>query len=121
MKDLAVLASSLNDVSSNPAERTFAGYVAISYAHAFLIPHSRRLKRGPDGTFSDDALAEILHMAIESPAGAFRGRGTPTVLRLVEIMGIEQSRAWGLCTMNEFRKFLGLRGGHSSSVSCFPY
>jgi hypothetical protein len=24
-------------------------------------------------------------------------------------MGIEQSRQWGVCTMNEFRKFLGLK------------
>ena len=68
-----------------------------------------RLKRGPDGKFSDDDLADILNTATENPAGAFRGRGTPGVLRLVEIMGIEQSRAWGVCTMNEFRKFLGLK------------
>lgn len=70
---------------------------------------SHSLKRGSDGKFSDDDLAEIIQAATAEPAGAFRGRGTPTVLRLVEIMGIEQSRAWGLCTMNEFRKFLGLR------------
>jgi linoleate 10R-lipoxygenase len=62
-----------------------------------------------NGKFDDDALADILHTAIENPAGAFRGLGTPPVLRLVEIMGIEQSRAWGVCTMNEFRKFLGLK------------
>ena len=31
------------------------------------------------------------------------------MLRLVEILGIEQARAWGVCTMNEFRKFLGLK------------
>ena len=68
-----------------------------------------RLKRGPDGKFSDDDLADILHTATENPAGAFRGRGSPSVLRIVDIMGIEQSRAWDLCTMNEFRKFLGLK------------
>ncbi|KAG6852246.1 hypothetical protein C0991_001607, partial [Blastosporella zonata] len=67
------------------------------------------LKRGSDGKFSDDDLADILHTATENPAGAFRGRGTPEVLRLIEIMGIEQSRSWGVCTMNEFRKFLGLK------------
>lgn len=77
-----------------------------------------RLKRGPDGTFSDDDLAEILYSATENPAGAFRGRGTPTSLRLVEILGIEQARAWGVCTMNEFRKFLGLRGGYQSCHPC---
>jgi linoleate 10R-lipoxygenase len=72
-------------------------------------PYSCRLKRGPDGRFSDDDLARILKTATHNPAGAFRGRGTPPVLRMIEIMGIEQSRLWGACTMNEFRQFLGLR------------
>jgi hypothetical protein len=31
------------------------------------------------------------------------------VLKVVEIMGIEQARFWGVCTMNEFRQFLGLQ------------
>ncbi|KAF8066489.1 heme peroxidase [Lyophyllum atratum] len=92
LRDLGTIAKVFEDVAANPAERTFAG-----------------LKRGPDGKFSDDDLAAILHSATEQPAGAFRGRGTPPVLRLVEIMGIEQSRAWGVCTMNEFRKYLGLK------------
>jgi hypothetical protein len=30
-------------------------------------------------------------------------------MRLHEVMGLEQSRAWGVCTMNEFRKFIGLK------------
>ncbi|KAG6916400.1 hypothetical protein DXG01_006979 [Tephrocybe rancida] len=72
-------------------------------------PFDQALKRGRDGKFSDDDLARILHTAIETPGGAYRGRGTPEVFRLVEIMGIEQSRSWGVCTMNEFRKFLGLK------------
>ncbi|KAG6838853.1 hypothetical protein C0991_007918 [Blastosporella zonata] len=86
LKDLGTVAKVFADVSPNATERTFAG-----------------LQRGPDGTFNDDDLAAILHAATEHPGGAFRGRGTPPVLRLVEIMGIEQSRAWGVCTMNEFR------------------
>ncbi|KAG6810880.1 hypothetical protein H0H92_009972 [Tricholoma furcatifolium] len=92
LKDLGAVARVFNDIAPNPAERTFAG-----------------LKRGANGTFNDDDLAQILYAATEEPAGAFRGRGTPPVLRLVEIMGIEQSRAWGVCTMNEFRKFLKLK------------
>lgn len=31
------------------------------------------------------------------------------VMRLNEIMGLEQSRAWGVCSLNDFRKFLGLK------------
>ncbi|KAG6916402.1 hypothetical protein DXG01_006982 [Tephrocybe rancida] len=92
LSDLATISKVFDDVAPNPAERTFFG-----------------LKRGPDGKFSDDDLARILHTAIETPGGAYRGRGTPEVFRLVEIMGIEQSRSWGVCTMNEFRKSLGLK------------
>ncbi|KDR73404.1 hypothetical protein GALMADRAFT_142500 [Galerina marginata CBS 339.88] len=91
LADLGQIAQVFADVPANPAERTFAG-----------------IQRGPDGRFSDD-LAKIVHIATENPASAFRGRGTPPVLRLVEMMGIEQARQWGLCTMNEFRAFLGLR------------
>ncbi|KAG6847554.1 hypothetical protein H0H93_007410, partial [Arthromyces matolae] len=90
--DLASVATKLTNILPNPAERTFGG-----------------LKRGADGRFADDDLANILYSATETPAGSFRGRGTPTVLRVVEILSLEQSRAWGVCTMNEFRKFLGLK------------
>jgi linoleate 10R-lipoxygenase len=50
-----------------------------------------------------------LQDATESPAGAFRARGTPGALRIIEMQGIAQARKWGVCTMNEFRKFLGLK------------
>ncbi len=40
----------------------------------------------------------------EHPAGAFKARGTPAVMRLHEIMGIEQNRQWGVCSLNDFRK-----------------
>jgi hypothetical protein len=30
-------------------------------------------------------------------------------MRLHEVMGLEQSRSWGVCTLNEFRRFLGLK------------
>ncbi|KAH9481020.1 Psi-producing oxygenase A [Psilocybe cubensis] len=92
LADLSVISKIFGSIEPNPAKRTFAG-----------------LQRGADGKFSDDDLSKILNTAIETPAGAFRARGTPPALRLVEIMGIEQARSWGLCTMNEFRKFLGLK------------
>ncbi|KAI8996529.1 linoleate diol synthase [Trametes punicea] len=59
--------------------------------------------------FNDGELADILKNATEHPAGAFKARGTPYVMRLHEIMGIEQNRAWGVCSLNDFRKFLGLK------------
>lgn len=67
------------------------------------------MTRGPDGSFDDDALANILQTATETMAGAYRARGHPAVFRSVEVMSIEQGRAWGVCSMNEFRQFLGLK------------
>lgn len=74
-----------------------------------LILWTISLKRGPDGRFSDDDLAGILQDATEKPAASYRARGTPGVLKIIEILGMEQARAWGVCTFNEFRKFLGLK------------
>ena len=34
--------------------------------------------------------------------------GVPIALRVVEILGIKQSRAWRTATLNEFRQFFGL-------------
>ncbi|TRM65543.1 heme peroxidase [Schizophyllum amplum] len=67
------------------------------------------MQRQEDGSFKDEQLADILHNATETPAGAFRARGTPAVMRLHETMGIEQNRKWGVCSMNDFRRFLGLK------------
>jgi linoleate 10R-lipoxygenase len=57
------------------------------------------LKRGKDGRFNDRDLAEILQNATERPAGAFGARGVPEVLRVIEVLGIEQARSWGTCSV----------------------
>ncbi|KZT00985.1 heme peroxidase [Laetiporus sulphureus 93-53] len=75
-----------------PRKRTFSG-----------------LKRQQDGSFSDDDIAKLLHDGTEKVAGAYRARGTPACLRVIEMVCIEQARKWGVCTMNEFREFLGLK------------
>ncbi|QRV95471.1 heme peroxidase [Ceratobasidium sp. AG-Ba] len=62
-----------------------------------------------DGRFKDEDLARVLQDATAEAAGAFKARGTPAVLRVIEIMGIAASRRWGVCSLNEFRKFLGLK------------
>lgn len=78
------------------------------------------LQRDPKtGKFDDDALANILQNATEIVAQSFRARGTPDVMRVVEMLAIEQSRTWGVCTLNEFRQFLGLKG--SSFRLCDPF
>jgi hypothetical protein len=66
------------------------------------------LKRGPDGSYSDDDLVEILAASIEDLAGSSGPNNVPEVLRAVEILGMEQARAWKCATLNEFRKFFGL-------------
>lgn len=67
------------------------------------------LKRQEDGTFRDEDLARILKNATEEPAGAFKAHGTPGSMRLHEIMGIEQNRRQGVCNLNDFRKYIGLK------------
>ncbi|GJE90952.1 linoleate diol synthase and cytochrome P450 domain-containing protein [Phanerochaete sordida] len=70
----------------------------------------QRQTEGPyKGWFKDEDLAQILMLATEHPAGAFGARHTPSCMRLHEVMGIEASRRWGCCSLNDFRKFLGLK------------
>ncbi len=59
------------------------------------------LKRGSDGRFKDEDLAKLLQDATSNRAGAFKARGTPEALRLVEVLGIKQARKWGTCSVNE--------------------
>ncbi|TEB25040.1 heme peroxidase [Coprinellus micaceus] len=92
-------------------------------AHKHLIPDDDPkkwtfggLKRGSNGSFSDDDLANILHNATEWRAGAFKARGIPAAMRIIEILGIQQARSWGTCSMNEFRKFVGLKRNAAESL-----
>ncbi|KAF8906299.1 linoleate diol synthase [Gymnopilus junonius] len=75
------------------------------------LPHWNfgKIQRQENGSFKDDDLANILHDATEHKAATFGARGTPAVFRLNEIMGIEQNRKWGVCSLNDFRKYLGLK------------
>jgi linoleate 10R-lipoxygenase len=86
-------------------------------------------QRDPDTKlYNDDQLAGVLQAATRVPAAAFKvdissfsschpllfdfsiqARGVPGVMRVVEILGIEQARNWGCCTVNDFRRFLGLK------------
>lgn len=76
----------------DPSQRTFA-----------------HLKRQEDGTFRDDELVHILTTAIEDVAGSFGAGNVPKVLKAVEVLGIEQGRQWRVGSLNEFRKFFGLK------------
>ena len=41
--------------------------------------------------------------------GAFKARGIPEAMKFVELLAIEQARSWGTCSLNEFRRFMGLK------------
>ncbi|KAG6381666.1 heme peroxidase [Boletus reticuloceps] len=67
------------------------------------------LKRQDGGTYRDSDLANLLQNSTSHHAAAFGARGTPATMRLNEIMGIETNRTWGVCSLNDFRQFLGLK------------
>jgi Animal haem peroxidase len=68
----------------------------------------RDLKRNAQGTFNDEEMVSILADSTRDVAGAFGPKNVPLVMRLIDIMGIEQARKWNVCTLNEFRKFFKL-------------
>ncbi|KAF2099021.1 heme peroxidase [Rhizodiscina lignyota] len=80
------------DLDKDPTKRPFGG-----------------MQRGADGKYSDDDLVKIIADSIEDCAGSFGANNVPKALRSVEILGIIQARKWGLATLNEFRKFFGLK------------
>jgi linoleate 8R-lipoxygenase/9,12-octadecadienoate 8-hydroperoxide 8R-isomerase len=67
------------------------------------------LKRDPTTkSFSDDDLVKIITDGIEDCANSFGANRVPTVLRVVEILGIQQARVWNVASLNEFRKYFNL-------------
>lgn len=68
----------------------------------------RDLKRDSQGRFKDREMADILTESTRDVAGAFGSKNVPLVMKLVDVMGIEQARKWNVCTLNEFRKFFKL-------------
>ena len=67
-----------------------------------------KLTRNEDGTFPDDKLVEILTSSVEDCANAYGANRVPNVLRVVEMLGIMQARAWNVASLNEFRKYFNL-------------
>ena len=88
---------------SDVKQWSFGGSVMLLFGSTmevtYAFPHS--LKR-TNGRFADADLARIIQNATAAPAGAFGARGTPEVLRVVELLSIEQGRAWGACTVRIF-------------------
>ena len=60
------------------------------------------LKRGLDGRFSDADLGRIIKDCVEAPAHAFGAHGTPSSLKMVDILGQLQARGvFNVCSLNE--------------------
>ncbi|GAA5977201.1 hypothetical protein JCM5350_003254 [Sporobolomyces pararoseus] len=68
-------------------------------------------RQGKDGTgrFDDDDLVRVLTEATDEVAGAFKARGVPAAMKIIDIMGMNMARnEWACATLNEFRSFLKL-------------
>jgi hypothetical protein len=78
---------------------TFGGYEVFIFCVFYWLT-SRSLAREKDGRFSDADIARVLQDATADRACAFRARGVPAVMRIVEILGMERARAWGACSVS---------------------
>ncbi|KAF1939138.1 hypothetical protein EJ02DRAFT_352903 [Clathrospora elynae] len=66
------------------------------------------LTRKDNGKLQDQELVDMLTSSIEDCANSFGPNRVPSIFRAIEILGIEQSRAWNLGSLNEFRKHFKL-------------
>jgi len=86
--------------SADVTQRTFGGFVAL-----FDFTRKVTLMFGFTAYVERTAASEMqtwLQDATAAPASAFKARGTPEVLRVIEILSIEQGRKWGVCTASLF-------------------
>ncbi|KAF2628738.1 heme peroxidase [Macroventuria anomochaeta] len=81
---------------SDPSQRTWNG-----------------LQPQPGGYFNDADLVRVLTEATEDTAASFGARQVPVVLRVIEVMGIQQARAWGVASLNEVRRHFGMNAHKS--------
>lgn len=84
----------------DPTERAFP---ALKHEHLSRVPE------GPfKGNYKDDDLAALLTSSIEDCANAMGPQQVPTVMKAIEILGIQQARTWKCATLNEFRQHFKL-------------
>ncbi|KAF8890657.1 heme peroxidase [Infundibulicybe gibba] len=67
------------------------------------------LRRGSDHRFSDDGIFRSLLDATETVVGSPRARGHPSSSRRSTLEIIEQARKHKVCSLNDFRRSLGLK------------
>ncbi|GIZ44782.1 hypothetical protein CKM354_000797100 [Cercospora kikuchii] len=81
-----------DSIPEDPSQRTFA-----------------HLKRDANGRFNDADLVRVLKESMEDTAALFGPKNVPKALRVVEILGIQRARQWQTASLNEFRKYFGLK------------
>jgi cytochrome P450 len=75
-----------------------------------------------NGKFDEDALVEEFVNGIEDCSNAYGANRVPPVMRVIEILGIEQARAWSVASLNEFRKYFALEPHKTfESINPDPY
>lgn len=79
-------------IPEDPARREFGG-----------------LNRDQQGRFNDAELVKVMKESMEDPAGIFGPRMVPKALRVIEIIGIIQSRRYQLGSLNEARDLFKLK------------
>jgi linoleate 8R-lipoxygenase/9,12-octadecadienoate 8-hydroperoxide 8R-isomerase len=87
------------------------GAMALEKVYQSQLPNEHEfagLTRQSDGTFKDDDLVKIISEGVEDCANSYGANRVPVCMRIIEQLGIEQSRAWSLASLNEFRKHFNL-------------
>ncbi|KAI9647411.1 hypothetical protein NHQ30_003796 [Ciborinia camelliae] len=79
------------ELPTDPSQRPFADLTRLS-----------------NGSYDDESLVSIFQSSVEDLSGAFGASNVPPIMRSIEILSIIQSRSWNMCTLNEFRSFVGL-------------
>lgn len=69
-----------------------------------------KFRRDPKTGYFDNAqlVAELVR-SIEDPICSFGARQIPKAFKSIEMLGILQSRKWGVATLNEFRESFGMK------------
>jgi cytochrome P450 len=81
-----------------------------------------KFTRQVDGTISDDDLVAEITASIEDCANSYGANRVPVVMKAIEILGIEQARAWSVASLNEFRKYFHLTPHETfTDINSDPY
>lgn len=79
-----------------------------------------RLQRDHEsGRFDDGDLARVLQDATDRYAGKTGARRINSSLRTLEVTTILRARKQGVSSLNEFRKYLGLKGNAHTFLMLF--